>query len=156
MATTTAHPWMANSVEDIKAEMLSVIGAASIEALFAQIPADHRVQTPIALPPAIRSEAALKRHLRDIAAKNANCETHLNFLGGGIWQHHVPAVCDELVRRQEWLTSVFGSPSQTMAATRPGSSSAASLANCWTWISSACPFIAGAARWGTPFAWPRG
>lgn len=110
MATTTAHPWMANSVEDIKVEMLSVIGAASIEALFAQIPADHRVQTPIALPPAIRSEAALKRHLRDIAAKNANCETHLNFLGGGIWQHHVPAVCDELVRRQEWLTSVFGSP----------------------------------------------
>lgn len=107
---TTAHPWMANSVEATKAEMLARTGAASIAELFAQIPTDHRTKTPIDLPPAIRSEAALKRHLRDIAAKNSDCEKNLSFLGGGIWQHHVPAVCDELVRRQEWLTSVFGSP----------------------------------------------
>jgi glycine dehydrogenase subunit 1 len=101
---------MANSVEATKAEMLATIGASSIAELFQQIPGDHRLRTPLDLPTAIRSEAALKRHLRDIAAKNENCETNLNFLGGGIWQHHVPAVCDELVRRQEWLTSVFGSP----------------------------------------------
>lgn len=107
---TTSHPWMANSVETIKAEMLAKIGAASIAELFHQIPEDHRTKHALALPPAIRSEAALKRHLRDIAAKNRDCEANLNFLGGGIWQHHVPAVCDELVRRQEWLTSVFGSP----------------------------------------------
>jgi glycine dehydrogenase subunit 1 len=62
------------------------------------------------MPPAIRSEVALKQHLRVILAKNRDCERNLSFLGGGIWQHHVPAVCDELVRRQEWLTSVFGSP----------------------------------------------
>lgn len=110
MANTTAHPWMANTVEGIKADMLSVIGVAAIEDLFVQIPDDHRTKTPLDLPPAIRSEAALKRHLREIAAKNGDCESFLNFLGGGIWQHHVPAVCDELVRRQEWLTSVFGSP----------------------------------------------
>ncbi|MDB5523972.1 MAG: gcvPa [Rhizobium sp.] len=109
-SSTTAHPWMANSVEAIKAEMLATIGASSITELFQQIPLEHRTRKPLDLPPAIRSEAALKRHLRDIAAKNHDCETNLNFLGGGIWQHHVPAVCDELVRRQEWLTSVFGSP----------------------------------------------
>ncbi|WP_454854143.1 aminomethyl-transferring glycine dehydrogenase subunit GcvPA [Rhizobium binxianense] len=107
---TTAHPWMANSVEATKADMLATIGASSIDELFHQIPGDHRTKTPLRLPPAIRSEAELKRHLRDIAAKNRDCESNLNFLGGGIWQHHVPAVCDELVRRQEWLTSVFGSP----------------------------------------------
>ena len=107
---TTAHPWMANSVDTTKAEMLAVTGASSIAELFRQIPDDHRIRTPIALPPAIRSEAALKRHLREIAAKNQDCEKNLSFLGGGIWQHHVPAICDELVRRQEWLTSVFGSP----------------------------------------------
>lgn len=108
--STTAHPWMANSVEATKAEMLATIGVSSIAELFQQIPTDHRIRKPIELPPAIRSEAALKRHLREIAAKNGDCEKNLSFLGGGIWQHHVPAVCDELVRRQEWLTSVFGSP----------------------------------------------
>ena len=109
-AHTTSHPWMANSVEAIKADMLARIGAASIAELFQQIPEDHRTPHALNLPPAIRSEAALKRHLRDIAAKNKDCEANLSFLGGGIWQHHVPAICDELVRRQEWLTSVFGSP----------------------------------------------
>ena len=107
---TTSHPWMANSVATIKADMLAKIGAASIADLFHQIPEDHRTRHALDLPAAIRSEAALKRHLRVIAAKNRSCETNLSFLGGGIWQHHVPAVCDELVRRQEWLTSVFGSP----------------------------------------------
>ena len=107
---TTAHPWMANSVEAVKAEMLATIGASSIAGLFRQIPEDHLLKRPIDLPPAIRSEAALKRHLREIASRNGDCEKNLSFLGGGIWQHHVPAVCDELVRRQEWLTSVFGSP----------------------------------------------
>lgn len=110
MAPTRPHPWMANSVEATKAEMLAVAGAASIEDLFAQIPAEHRLRVPLDLPPAITSEAGLKRHLREIASRNRDCETALNFMGGGIWQHHVPAVCDELVRRQEWLTSVFGSP----------------------------------------------
>lgn len=108
--STTPHPWMANSVEAVKADMLATIGASSIAELFQQIPADHSIRTPLDLPPGVRSEADLKRHLRDIAARNGDCEKNLNFLGGGIWQHHVPAVCDELVRRQEWLTSVFGSP----------------------------------------------
>lgn len=101
---------MANSVEATKVAMLARIGATSISELFQQIPIGHRTSTPLDLPPAIRSEAALKRHLREIAAKNEDCERNISFLGGGIWQHHVPAVCDELVRRQEWLTSVFGSP----------------------------------------------
>ena len=105
-----AHPWMGNSTAQLKKTMLDAIGAPSIEALFEQIPADHRARSPIDLPPALSSEVALKRHLRTMAAKNLHGESHLNFLGGGLWQHHVPAVCDELVRRQEWLTSVFGSP----------------------------------------------
>lgn len=107
---TLPHPWMANSVDAIKADMLAEIGASSIDDLFHQIPAAHRLSRPLRLPHAIRSETVLKRHLREIAARNGDCETHVSFLGGGIWQHHVPAICDELVRRQEWLTSVFGSP----------------------------------------------
>ena len=40
---TVNHPWMANSVAAIKARMLAEIGAASIEELFEQIPAEHRL-----------------------------------------------------------------------------------------------------------------
>lgn len=105
-----AHPWMANALPDIKQDMLKEIGARNIEELFAQIPADHRLARPLDLPPALFSEAALKRHLNDLLHKNVTCERNLNFLGAGCWQHHVPAVVDEIVGRTEFLTPVWGSP----------------------------------------------
>jgi glycine dehydrogenase subunit 1 len=103
-----AHPYMANSVPEIKAAMLKEIGAKSIEALFEQIPADHRLKTPLKQPPGLRSEAELKRHLVGLLKKNVTCETNLSFLGAGVWQHHVPAICDEIGTRSEFLTSVWG------------------------------------------------
>ncbi|MFO1150530.1 MAG: aminomethyl-transferring glycine dehydrogenase subunit GcvPA [Alsobacter sp.] len=106
---TTAHPWMANSVPALKRAMLAEIGAESIEQLFEQIPADHRLKRPLALPPALRSESELKRHLVDLVSRNQTCEQNLSFLGAGVWQHHVPAVCDEIVGRTEFLTNVWGS-----------------------------------------------
>jgi len=105
-----AHPWMANSLADIKQAMLKEIGAASIEALFEQIPVSHRLKRPLDLPPQLSSENALRRHLTTLLAKNQNCEENLNFLGAGCWQHHVPAVVDEIIGRAEFLTPVWGSP----------------------------------------------
>jgi glycine dehydrogenase subunit 1 len=104
------HPYMANSGDDSKQAMLDAIGAPDIATLFAQIPQAHRLRGTLDLPPALPSETALKRHLVTTLARNRNCEQTLNFLGAGCWQHHVPAVCDEVARRTEWLTSVFGSP----------------------------------------------
>src|SRR5690242_12597875 len=101
---------MANSAPGLKEAMLSEIGAASIDELFAQIPAAHRLKTPLRLPRQLKSEAELKRHLVTTLARNATCEQHLNFLGAGCWQHHVPAVVDEIVGRTEFLTPVWGSP----------------------------------------------
>jgi len=105
------HPFMANSVSAIQQEMLDAIGAKTIEELFEQIPADHRTQAPLDLPPALASEPALRRHLIDTLSQNRHCESDLSFLGGGCWRHHVPAICDEIVRRSEFLTSVWGTPS---------------------------------------------
>jgi glycine dehydrogenase subunit 1 len=105
------HPWMANATEEAKAAMLRAIGAPDIESLFAQIPEDHRFKGKLELPPAIPSEVALKRHMLEILKKNEDCERNLSFLGAGIWQHHVPAVVDEVVGRTEFLTSVWGTPS---------------------------------------------
>lgn len=110
MSRTTAHPYMANSVPAVQTEMLEAIGVTDIAELFEQIPIDHRTTRPLDLPPVL-SEGELRRHLLSTLAKNRTCEQNLNFLGAGLWQHHVPAACDEVVRRNEWLTSVFGEPS---------------------------------------------
>ena len=110
MSEPTAHPWMANSVPALQAEMLAEIGAGSIAELFAQIPQDHRLRRPLDLPSGLRSEAQLKRHLTSLLSRTEDCERNLSFLGAGCWQHHVPAVVDEIVGRFELLTNVWGSP----------------------------------------------
>ncbi len=111
---TFAHPFMANSVDATKHDMLATIGAGSIEELFEQIPSDHRMATPLQLPPPLKSEVALRRHILSLLKKNSDCEANLSFLGGGCWQHHVPAICDEIAGRSEFLTPVWGTPSSDL------------------------------------------
>jgi glycine cleavage system P protein (glycine dehydrogenase) subunit 1 len=106
----TAHPYMASSPPELLQELLDAAGVADAEELFAQIPAAHRTTRELALPRALRSEVELGRHLRTTLARNGTCEDHLSFLGGGVWQHHVPAVCDEIAQRTEFLTPVWGTP----------------------------------------------
>jgi glycine dehydrogenase subunit 1 len=102
---------MPSSTPEAEQEMLDAIGVTDVESLFAQIPAAHRLRGALDLPPALPSEAELRRHLLDLLARNETCERNLSFLGGDVWQHHVPAICDEIVRRSEFLTSVWGTPS---------------------------------------------
>lgn len=109
--TSRAHPYMANSAPGLREELCDAVGVTSPDELFAQIPADHITQRPIELPPALGSEVELSRHLRGTLGRNVDCETTLSFLGGGCWQHHVPAICDEMAARTEFLTPVWGTPS---------------------------------------------
>jgi len=110
MRDVSAHPYMANSVPELQQAMLDSIGVATVEDLFVQIPQEHRLDRQLDLPPAL-SERELRRHVTEILARNSTTETHLSFLGAGMWQHHVPAAVDEIVRRNEWVTSIFGEPS---------------------------------------------
>jgi len=107
---TNAHPWMANTVQSIKDEMIAALGVNSVEALFEQIPENHLTKVPFDLPKQLASETELARHLTDVLSKNENAADNLCFLGAGAWPHYVPAICDEVVSRSEWVTSVFGSP----------------------------------------------
>ena len=91
-----AHPYMPNSTPELHRELLDAVGAPDVESLFVQIPPEHRLKGTLDLPPALPSEVALRRHLLDLLARNETCERNLSFLGGGIWQHHVPAVVDEI------------------------------------------------------------
>jgi glycine dehydrogenase subunit 1 len=108
---TGAHPYMANSTPEAKERMLEAAGYASVEDLFAQIPADHRLSGRLDLPAGARSEAVVRRRLLGALAKNETCEENLSFIGGGCWQHYVPAVVDEIVSRTEFVTSHLGTPS---------------------------------------------
>jgi glycine dehydrogenase subunit 1 len=102
---------MASSVAALRQEMLAETGAATIDDLFVQVPQAHRLHRPIELPEQLTSEAALRRHLVELLGRNTSCEDALSFLGAGCYRHHVPAICDEIAGRQEWLTSVWGTSS---------------------------------------------
>lgn len=104
-----AHPWMASSAPGSIQAMLDEIGAESVAALFEQIPQDHFRKKSLDLPPALSSEMELRRDLVSKLKKNADCEANLSFLGAGVWQHHVPAIVDEVVGRTEFTTNVWGS-----------------------------------------------
>jgi glycine dehydrogenase subunit 1 len=106
-----AHPYMPNSITSTREQLLAGLGISSAEALYEQIPESHRARDEFQFPPALSAEVELERHVRDLLNKNVSCEENLNFLGGGCWQHYVPAVCQEIMSRSEFLTPVWGTPS---------------------------------------------
>ncbi len=83
-------------------EMLDAIGADSLEALFAHLPASVRLNRPLDLPSGI-SEYEIVRYFRERAAQNA--DDYSCFLGAGVYRHFRPVLVDTVVSRGEFLTS---------------------------------------------------
>jgi len=104
------HPYIPNSVPEIREEMLKEVGVKDIEELYQEIPDELRIKRRLNLPKPFLAECELKRHVLGILSKNKTCEENLSFLGGGCWQHYVPAVCDEINQRSEFLTAYGGMP----------------------------------------------
>lgn len=102
------HPYIPNSADHVKKEMLREIGMESAETIYSAIPERLRFKGKMNLPAPIQSEARLRRHVEGILRKNKNCKENINFLGGGCWQHYVPSVCDTIMGRDEFLTSYVG------------------------------------------------
>jgi glycine dehydrogenase subunit 1 len=106
----TVYPYIPNSVPAVKGQMLKEVGAESAEDFFVDVPQKLRLKGNMNLPKPLLSEYALKRHVGGILAKNKTAGEYLSFLGAGCYQHHVPAVCDEVNRRGEFLTAYAGEP----------------------------------------------
>jgi glycine dehydrogenase subunit 1 len=83
--------------------MLSAIGVDSTAGLFAQVPEAVRLDRPLALPAGL-SEAEVYERLASLAARNADCEEQVCFLGAGMYDHYVPAIVDAITQRSEFLT----------------------------------------------------
>jgi len=104
------HPYIPNSVPEVRAAMLDAVGAGSTDDFYADIPESIRLRRPLDLPAPIRSEAELVRHVEALLARNTSTRDAISFLGAGCYQHHVPAVCDEIASRSEFLTAYAGDP----------------------------------------------
>ena len=97
-------PYVPHTETDTE-EMLSVIGAKSIDELFREIPANLRVAPgALNIPPAL-DEQRLMAHLTEIAAKNIDCSKLVCFLGAGIYDRYIPATVSAVISRGEFLTA---------------------------------------------------
>ncbi len=92
------------ATEAERAAMLRTIGATAIDELFRDIPAQVRLNRPLDLPPAL-SDPELMAQLRQLAARNGDCERLTCFLGAGAYDHYVPSVVWHLAGRGEFLTA---------------------------------------------------
>jgi glycine dehydrogenase subunit 1 len=84
--------------------MLDKIGAASVDELFRPIPEAFRLRRPLDLPPPL-TEIELTQHARSLAARNRSAGDSVCFLGGGSYDHFIPAVVDTIAARSEFYTA---------------------------------------------------
>jgi len=89
---------------DQQRDMLQTIGAASVDELFEQIPPAIRLNRPLNLAPAA-GEMELERELRGLASRNSGSGSRACFLGGGVYDHFIPAAVDEIAGRGEFYTA---------------------------------------------------
>lgn len=85
-------------------EMLAAIGVGEIEELFAEIPQECRVGGLLSLPEPL-GELELDQHIRQLARENVSAAEAVCFLGGGCYDHFIPAVVDALASRPEFVTA---------------------------------------------------
>lgn len=104
------HPYIPNSIPRIKAELLEAVEAGSVEELYAEIPERLRLGRPLELPAALVSESELVRHVGGLIDRNSSTRQLVSFLGAGCYDHQIPAVCDEINSRGEFLTAYAGDP----------------------------------------------
>jgi len=83
-------------------KMLAEIGVASIDDLFAVIPADERLTRDLDVPRQ-HAESDIIDYFRAAGRKNAT--NYASFLGAGCYRHYRPVIIDSLVQRGEFLTS---------------------------------------------------
>src|SRR5437870_2528200 len=88
-----------------RSEMLRVVGAASVDELFRDVPEALRLKGPIEGLPPHASEMAVERHMTALSRKNMVAGDVPFFLGCGAYKHHIPASVDHIIQRGEFLTS---------------------------------------------------
>jgi len=82
--------------------MLRVVGSRSVNDLFDVIPPEVRLSRGLSLPAGM-TEIELAAHLQERADENAT--SLVSFLGGGCYDHYVPAIVDAVVSKPAFFTA---------------------------------------------------
>ena len=91
--------------EDDRRDMLNVIGAASVDDFYQDVPEAARLKGQVPDLPDHMTEFQVERHLTRLAAKNTTASDTAFFVGCGAYKHHVPASVDHIIQRSEFLTT---------------------------------------------------
>ncbi len=89
--------------ETDRQEIFREIGISSFAELLRGVPVSLR-NPKIDIPEAL-SELEIQSLVKELGAKNATVKDHLSFLGGGSYEHFVPAAVAQIAGRQEFYTA---------------------------------------------------
>lgn len=90
--------------EKNRRKMLDEIGVSKFEDLLQSIPETLRFKGRLNLPEPL-SEYEVDKLLHEIAARNEHAGTHACFLGGGAYDHFIPAAVSHVLLRPEFYTA---------------------------------------------------
>ncbi|BEP28096.1 aminomethyl-transferring glycine dehydrogenase subunit GcvPA [Helicovermis profundi] len=97
------HRYIPNTESDVK-EMLSDIGAKSINDLFVDIPEKIRFSGELNLEPS-KSELEVTNILKKLGDENKSLDELVCFLGAGAYDHFVPTTVKHMASRSEFFTA---------------------------------------------------
>ena len=95
--------YLPHTREDIES-MLKVTGQKSLDDLFNCIPDDLKTTEGIDIPQSL-SEWELNDHMEALASLNIACKDYKCFMGGGSYDHYIPAIVPYLISRSEFMTA---------------------------------------------------
>jgi len=96
-------PFIVNTADEREA-MLRATGASSFDDLLADIPEEIRLKRALELLPAV-DELQVRKLLEGLAAANRNTSDYVSYLGGGAYDHFIPAAIKSIVSRSEFYTA---------------------------------------------------
>ena len=95
-----SYKYFPHTEDDLRA-MLQKVGVASMDDLYAEVPAGIRFQGDYQLPSEM-SELEVRQLFEKLGTQN---QTLTCFAGAGVYDHYTPAVIPQLLQRSEFLTS---------------------------------------------------
>lgn len=93
-------PFIPHTEEETRA-MLEAIGVAGIDELFSEIPPELHSEHLTRVPTGI-SEMEVGRLMTTRSQQDGQ---YINFIGGGVYEHHIPAAVWEIATRGEYYTA---------------------------------------------------
>lgn len=103
------HRFIPNSAPETKQRMLDTLGVKDVDEFFEEIPENVRFNGVLNIPQEPVSEWEVEQRIKKMLNKSKGTDQLISFLGAGCFNHYVPAVCDVINNRSEFLTAYSGS-----------------------------------------------